>query len=343
MILARHLSIHAVVMSAVLAVACSSDDGGGGDGQPSGGDNQPSGAGGGSAGADMGTKAGGSAGSSGSATGAGGSSGSGAGNGGSGGSSRPDSGSGSTEKDSGSATDGPREAQAAYNPCPANGTPCAVMALGDSITAGTGGSDYGSYRKFLFQLALGHQQTITLVGAQLWGPNTVMGPDGGVVAFPRGNEGYSGYTIDTGGLMGIHPLVAREMQTYHPHIITLMIGTNDVDTNDDLANAPMRLGGLMDTIIATDPNVLLVLAQIVPTTDDVQNVRVKAYNDAMPSLVKARTDAGKHVILVDMYTAFTSHAGYKLDYMNNNKLHPDDAGYSKMADVWYAAIGPLFR
>jgi lysophospholipase L1-like esterase len=132
------------------------------------------------------------------------------------------------------------------------------------------------------------------------------------------------------------------MMKFHPNIITLMIGTNDVDTNADLPNAPMRLGGLLDTIIATDPTVLIVLAQIVPTTDDGENVNVKAYNDAMPALVKTRTDAGKHVVLVDMYDAFLANANYKAQYMSD-KLHPRDAGYSEMADVWYAAIGPLFR
>ena len=70
--------------------------------------------------------------------------------------------------------------------------------------------------------------------------------------------------------------------------------------------------------------------------------KVKAYNDAIPGLVKTRADAGKHVITVDMYGGFQANVNYKTDYMNDN-LHPKDAGYVKMADIWYAAIGPLFR
>jgi lysophospholipase L1-like esterase len=284
----------------------------------------------------------GSGGSSGSATGTGGASGSSAGNGGNAGTSAPnDSGVSDAPKESGSG-DAASDAASAYNPCPAKGTPCSIMALGDSITDGVGGSG-GSYRPALFKLALDHGQTITFVGNNMNGPNTVPGPDGGMVTFPKGNEGHSGFTIDDGGgRTGIHNLTAPAMMKFHPNIITLMIGTNDVDIMLDLPNAPMRLGGLLDTITSTDPSVLIVLAQIVPTTDDAENVRVKAYNDAMPALVKTRTDAGKHIVLVDMYGAFTANNMFKTEYMND-KLHPKDAGYAKMADVWYAAIGGLFR
>jgi lysophospholipase L1-like esterase len=132
------------------------------------------------------------------------------------------------------------------------------------------------------------------------------------------------------------------LTTYKPHIVTLMIGTNDIDLNLDRPNAPMRLGALMDKIIAAAPDTLLVLAQMVPTTDDAQNVFVKAYNDAMPALVKERADAGKHVILVDMYGAFTANAMYKTLLMAD-KLHPKDAGYTVMGNVWYQGIGALLR
>ena len=69
---------------------------------------------------------------------------------------------------------------------------------------------------------------------------------------------------------------------------------------------------------------------------------VQTFNAAIPALVKTRADGGKHIVMVDMYGGFTSNASYKTDYMAD-KLHPKDAGYAKMADVWYAAIGSLLR
>ena len=88
------------------------------------------------------------------------------------------------------------------------------------------------------------------------------------------------------------------------------------------------------------PNALIIVAQMVPTTDDTENQRVTTFNAAVPGLVKERADAGKHIMAVDMYGAFTKNAQYKTAYMTD-KLHPKDAGYVVMADVWWAAVGPL--
>jgi len=122
----------------------------------------------------------------------------------------------------------------------------------------------------------------------------------------------------------------------------LMIGTNDIDIGLDIGNAPMRLEKLLDRIIMYAPDALIVLAQMVPTTDNNENTKVMAYNGAMPALVKKLTDAGKHVILVDQYGAFTKNASFATAYMND-KLHPKDAGYVVMANTWWAAIGPLLK
>jgi lysophospholipase L1-like esterase len=212
------------------------------------------------------------------------------------------------------------------------------MPLGDSITYGFSSTTTGGYRVELFQKALSAHQTITFVGSQSTGPMTVGG-----FPFPRANEGHSGYTIDNGGgRMGIQPLVPMAIQTYKPHIVTLMIGTNDVDIQLELSGAPTRLGHLLDTILATDPNLLLVVAQITPTQDDAENTRDVTYNGAIPGLVAARAQQGKHIAVVDMYSAFTANANYKTQYLAN-KLHPNDAGFVVMGDVWYAAIGTLLR
>jgi lysophospholipase L1-like esterase len=227
---------------------------------------------------------------------------------------------------------------AAFNPCPAAGTACIIMPLGDSITYGVGSSTSGSYRAPLFQTTITNNELITFVGRNMTGPNTVGGR-----TFPKGNEGYSGYTIDPGGgRSGISPLVDDAISMFHPHIVLLMIGTNDVNISLDLANAPTRLGNLLDKITTDAPNALLVVARIVPTTTDSTNARVQTYNNAIPNLVSTRAAAGKHIAMVDMYAAFTATANYKTALMNDD-LHPNDAGYMVMAQTWYAAIGGLLR
>ena len=226
----------------------------------------------------------------------------------------------------------------AYNPCPTTGA-CKVMPLGDSITDGCcGGGLHGSYRTELFHLALAGNKSLTFVGSGQSGPDKVDN-----VAFPKKHEGHPGWVIaDGGGRDGLQDMIVGWLNSSSPDIVTLMIGTNDTDIQLDLTNAPMRLGKLIDTIIQTKPNTLVVLAQIVPSKKDALNARVKTYNDAMPALVKARADAGKHVVLVDLSSAFTKNANFKTEYMYDD-LHPNDTGHAVMAKVWWDAVGGLLR
>jgi len=162
--------------------------------------------------------------------------------------------------------------------------------------------------------------------------------------FPRDNEGHSGWLIDGTPSNSLYPNIVAWMRADTPHIITLMIGTNDVNRSVDLPNAPKRLGLLMDRITETDPKVLLVVAQIIPSLDDALNARIRTFNADIPALVQTRRAAGKHVIMVDMYGAFTKNSDFKTAYFPaGNILHPSVAGYVVMSDTWYAAIGTLLR
>lgn len=219
-----------------------------------------------------------------------------------------------------------------FSPCPTDGAACIVMPLGDSITDGFPFED-GGYRVELFQKAVQSQTPITFVGRNTNGPATVDG-----TPFPRGHEGYSGFTIDDApGHTGIAPLVDAAISMFRPHIILLHIGTNDVNGNVDLPNAPSRLGALVDQIVGDIPTSLLVVAQIIPTTSDTTNVAIQAYNAAIPGLVQQRAMAGKHVTMLDMYSVFTARANFKTALMDD-MLHPNVAGYAAMGDAWYADI-----
>ena len=226
----------------------------------------------------------------------------------------------------------------AFNPCPSNQT-CIIMPLGDSITEGYP-TFTGGYRVELFSRAVLANKAITFVGRRM------NGPAGGMVqgkVFPPGCEGYSGYTIDTETNPmdnGIQPLVNAAINMFHPHIILMMIGTNDINQNIDVANAPTRLAALIDQITTAAPSALLVVAQIIPTTTDAINTRIMAYNAAMPALINQRAAAGKHVQLVNMYGAFTANAAYKTALMTD-VLHPNAAGYGLLGDTWYNQISGL--
>jgi GDSL-like Lipase/Acylhydrolase family len=220
----------------------------------------------------------------------------------------------------------------AYAPCPGTG-PCSIMPIGDSITFGAHSTDLGGYRSQLFKLTVTNSQSITFVGRAIDGPAMVSG-----VPFPRRHEGYSGYLIDTGPTRpGLLPIMDAAFAASTPHIVLLQIGTNDIAQMFDLPNQPNRLGILIDKIISLAPRALVVVAQIGPTNMDDRTARVKAFNDAIPAVVQQRVAAGKHVTMVDMFTAFTSNPAYKTALLFD-EVHPNDAGYVLMAQTWYDTI-----
>jgi lysophospholipase L1-like esterase len=223
-----------------------------------------------------------------------------------------------------------------YKPCPQTGT-CVIMPLGDSITAGYNSTTGAGYRLELLTRLRAAQFDATFVGDNSSGPATLDGQP-----FPQGNEGFSGYTIDDdpdAGRTGIAPLVPAALAKYSPHVVLLMIGTNDVGTDNDLPNLPTRLADLLDVILSEQPAALLIVAQILPLgdpTDTRDNSRAQTYNAAIPALVRTRAVAGKHITMVDMYSAMTANPSYASQWMNG--LHPNDDGYVVVGDTWYAGL-----
>ena len=242
----------------------------------------------------------------------------------------------------------------AYHPCPSDGTACKIMPFGDSITDGYNADTPGGYRVELFKRAHADSKNIPFVGSGSNGPSTVDG-----VAFPPRHEGHSGWTIypETSGRYrdGISYCLSANsngkclasnsvMSEYKPDIVLLMIGTNDCIDSYDLANAPTRLGTLIDTIYTQLPNVLIVVAQPIPSRgnagkgdDAALPDRLKTYGDAIPAVVQKRADAGKHILLVDMYTPFNPNKASLIE----DEWHPNLQGYVLLGDQWYSVLKPL--
>jgi len=224
-----------------------------------------------------------------------------------------------------------------YRPCPTSaGTACAVLPLGDSITEGCCTAPEGGYRIELFRQAVTSGKNVTFVGSQMNGPTTVANR-----TFPMRHEGRGGYTISGGGNGGIAGSITDSaIATYHPNIVLLMIGTNDLNNNIDVANAPSRLGKLIDEIITDAPNALVVVSTIIPISAPSGDQRTKTYNAAVAGLVSDRAAAGKHVILVDNYAAFAKDQNYQTS-LKADGLHPNTAGYTLLGQSFYTAIAAL--
>jgi len=185
----------------------------------------------------------------------------------------------------------------------------------------------GGYRIELYHQALTNKKNITFVGTLSNGPDTVDGK-----TFPKKHEGHGGWKISQ-----IAGVVDSAIQSSKPHIILLKIGTNDINGNNDVANAPNRLASLIDQIVKDAPAALLVVSSIIPSQNDGTNNNFRTYNTAIKGKVDAAAATGKHVVFVDNYAAFTQNTNYKTALMSDN-LHPNTAGYVVLGDSFYGVI-----
>ena len=204
-------------------------------------------------------------------------------------------------------------------PAHADGETLKVMPLGASITFGTGSSTGNGYRADLKQQLGSIGVEVDYVGSQSSGTTD-----------DRENEGHPGWRIDQ-----VAAQTDAWLKTYDPDVVLINLGTNDMGQNYDLAGAPARLGGLIDQILAHEPDTTVMVSTLVPSANPTNNARAEEFNKAVPELVRQRAEAGSDVHLVDFRGTIT------LDDLAADGIHPDDEGFAKMAGAWFAAIKPV--
>ena len=148
---------------------------------------------------------------------------------------------------------------------------------------------------------------------------------------PR-HEGRGGWEISFFPCHGDGGQACAEWKKLQPDLILLLIGSSDMSRS----GAPARLAMLVDAILSDCPNTQLIVAQIPPLGDAAAEERAKAFNAAIPDLVKVRAGAGKPISLVDLRAALTT--GDLADSM-----HPNAEGYAKIARAWMEGIRAATR
>jgi lysophospholipase L1-like esterase len=200
----------------------------------------------------------------------------------------------------------------------AQATVTKVMPLGDSITDGY--NIPGGYRIDLWSTFQQAGQFVDFVGSMSNGPASLG---------DKHHEGHSGWRIEQ-----INGSVSGWLSGAQPEIVLLMIGTNDMLQDYNVAGAPARLSALLDTITQQSPNTQVIVASLPPLSNAIANQRVLNFNAAIPDIVAAKAAGGKKVSFIDMYPRLT--VGDLAD-----GIHPNASGYTKLANAWYSALTPF--
>jgi hypothetical protein len=204
------------------------------------------------------------------------------------------------------------------------------MPLGDSITIGYG--SVAGYRLYLWALARERDDlALDLVGSRtLNSPPQFPDPE---------HEGHSRWRVrdfvDFAGDEREPPsTIELLLAAQRPDVVLLHAGTNDVWRPDDWFEAADDLGRLLDRAQAHDPELGILVAQILPTVDAGANLAVRWLNARIARLVHARRAAGRRLGLVDMWAACP-------ELTTADGVHPDHVCCEAMARAWLAGLDAL--
>jgi lysophospholipase L1-like esterase len=194
------------------------------------------------------------------------------------------------------------------------------MALGDSITGSP-----GCWRALLWnRLQSNGFTSIDFVGT--------LPPQGCGVSYDGENEGHGGALVTN---VADQNQLPGWLSATRPDIVLMHFGTNDVWNNRSPATILAAYGKLVDQMRASNPNMKVLVAQIIPMTPS--NCpecaqRVVNLNNAVPAWASSKSTAQSPVVVVDQWTGFNTATD------TGDGVHPNDAGIRKISDRWYPAL-----
>lgn len=197
------------------------------------------------------------------------------------------------------------------------------MPLGDSITIGYNidlGSNntsgyWSGYRKPLYLSLLNAGYQFDFVGSQSNGQFAG--------TFDYDHEGHGGQTA---------AYIASNIYTWLTNnpadIVLLHIGTNDLNGNP-LNTAAADVERILDEIDRFDQGITVLLARIIQNNP--QKSYITEFNNNVQAMADARIAAGDKIIIIDQEHALT-------EADMSDMLHPNEQGYAKMANTWFASL-----
>jgi len=198
-----------------------------------------------------------------------------------------------------------------------------IMPLGDSITSGkTGGTSPGGYRDNLATLLDNEGVTYDLVGTLSEG-----------TGFDADHEGHDGKTAAY-----LSANVEDWLAATNPEIVLLHIGTNDIQSEIPIETIRNEINSIITKIHADNPNIFVVLASVIPRKDT-YDAQTTSLNALIQESYYNFLAAGYNISYAGLNEVFKSNANWATQYMSSvDAIHPNDTGYEKIADIFYANV-----
>lgn len=143
------------------------------------------------------------------------------------------------------------------------------------------------------------------------------------------HEGWRGFRIDQ-----IEAKARLSAAKLLPHIITVNAGSNDCLQGYKLVEAGDRLGHLLETLWLASPSSTIVLSSLLVNQNEVVEQRIRDFNKEVETLARTMTLEGRRIVFVDMH----GHDGPGVEDLIEDGTHPNETGYTKMADIWLRGI-----
>lgn len=149
-------------------------------------------------------------------------------------------------------------------------------------------------------------------------------------------EGYPGDTIaqiQKAALEALPSLPAK------PNLVLINAGTNDCRLNRDIRGAGNRMQQMIEAILRQKDmeKATIILSTLIPSDQKEVKANRDAVNDQYRKLVTVMSKKGTAIRLAEMAKVLEWPGDYTVDGKADD-THPSDAGYAKMAKIWYEAI-----
>jgi len=192
-----------------------------------------------------------------------------------------------------------------------------VMPLGASITWGQGSSTGNGYRQKLKEFLADEGIPIEYVGSQSSG--TMTNGD---------NEGWPGAYISD-----VFKIAKESIPNNLPDLVLINAGTNDAGRNIDITHAHERMLQILELVWGVSPSTTVVLSTLIRCQNSYVNRNALVVNEGFKKMALEQQENSRRLVLVDM----RAEDGPQVQDLYDG-LHPNDAGYEKMAALWLAGI-----